>query len=293
MKRDFEVWLKQFKISIADYAYYIDFETGYNHVESIRKELEILNSLIGSKDIIKDFSELVHKYPSVLKVVPILIAKREYEIFARDGNFEITYDFLNPNVSLEQYTIFLEKTGIFNLLENRLISSLVDYVIGVEVGLNSNGRKNRGGHLMENLVEDHLISLGLKKGLDYEKEYSVKSIENRFNIDLSLLSNQGQSLKRFDFVVFVKNHIYAIETNFYSSGGSKLNETARSYEMISRKVKEIENFTFVWITDGKGWFDAKNNLRETFEVLETLYNIDDLNNFKLQRLLNNIEEIEI
>lgn len=285
MIRDFNEWLTSFRDSISDYGFYIDFETVYKNIKPIKFELNLINSLVGEKNIEEKFKELVLKYPDVLKVVPILLAKREYDIFAMDEKTELIYDFLKPNVSINEYCYFMNKTGLFDLLANRLVSNVYDYVVGVEVGLNSNGRKNRGGHLMEDIVESHLIELGLIKGKDYEKEYSISSIENRLGINLSEISNQGTTVKRFDFVIFVKNHVYAIETNFYSSGGSKLNETARSYEMLARKSKNIENFTFIWITDGKGWFSAKNNLKETFDVLDTLYNISDLKKNCLTKIL--------
>ena len=58
---------------------------------------------------------------------------------------------------------FMRKTGLFDLMENHIVNNLVDYVTGIETGLDSNGRKNRGGHLMENLVEGFLCKAGLVK----------------------------------------------------------------------------------------------------------------------------------
>jgi len=285
MKRDFDDWLNTFRDSISNYAFYVDFENVYNHTVPLKRELDLLNVLVGEENIAIKFKELVNKHPEVLKIIPILLAKREYSIFAMDEKTEIEYDFLKPNVTIDEYCYFMDKTGLFDLLSNKIISNLYDYVTGVEAGLNSNGRKNRGGHLMEKLVEDHLENLGLKKGRDFEKEYNVTSIQNRFNIDLSEISNQGTTKKRFDFVVFLNNHIYAIETNFYTSQGSKLNETAGNYELIASKAKKINNFTFIWITDGLGWRSARNSLKQTFNVLETMYNINDLRNGKLKELL--------
>ena len=284
MKRDFDDWLNTFRDSISNYEFYVDFENVYNHTVPLKRELDLLNALVGEENIATKFKELIDKHPEVLKIIPILLAKREYSIFAMDEKTEIEYDFLKPNVTIDEYCYFMDKTGLFNLLSNKIISNLYDYVIGVEAGLNSNGRKNRGGHLMEELVEGHLENLGLKKGRDFEKEYNVTSIQNRFNIDLSEISNQGTTKKRFDFVVFLNNHIYAIETNFYTSQGSKLNETAGNYELIATKAQKIKNFTFIWITDGLGWRNAKNSLKQTFNVLETMYNINDLRNGKLKEL---------
>ena len=278
--RNFNEWISKFKESIADYNYYVDFEKVYRNVDAIKVELNILNSLIGSKDIENKFRVLLKKYPEILKVIPVLIAKRENEIYCQDGNGGLYYNFYKANCTEDQYVYFMRETGLFDLLQNHVIRDLVDYVTGVEVGLDSNGRKNRGGHLMEDLVESHLK----KAGVVYYKEMYLKDIERKWNIDLSAISNEGKSAKRFDFVVKTDSCIYAIECNFYSGGGSKLNETARSYKMIALESKDIEGFKFVWFTDGIGWKSARRNLEETFDVLDDVYSIDDLENGIIEKV---------
>lgn len=278
MSRDFSEWLTGFRDSIADYGYYIDFKKVHRNVDSIKVELNILNSLIGSKDIENDFVKLINKYPETLKCIPLLLAVRSNEIYAIDGDGDFTYNFKNPNLSVEQYKIFMRKTGLFDLIENHIVNNLVDYATGVETGLDSNGRKNRGGHLMENLVESFIQKSGFVKDDTYFKEMYIHQITDKWDIDLSAISNQGKTEKRFDFVVKTANMIYGIETNFYGSGGSKLNETARSYKTLALETDTIDGFTFVWFTDGKGWTSARHNLEETFDVMEHIYNIKDLEN---------------
>ena len=278
MERNFSSWLSDFRDSIANYSYYINFEKVFSNIDSIKIELNILNSLIGSNDIEKDFENIVSKYPETLKCIPLLLAVRANEIFAMDIDGEYIYNFKKPNYSVEQYKEFMRKTGLFDLLENHLVSNLVDYATGVETGLDSNGRKNRGGHLMEDLVESYIVKAGYIKDETYFKEMYIHQISEKWNIDLSAISNNGKAEKRFDFVVKTDNMIYGIETNFYASIGSKLNETARSYKQIAQEVETIDGFTFVWFTDGKGWNSAKHNLEETFDVLKTIYNIKDLEN---------------
>lgn len=270
--RDFNEWLGKFTNSIANYKYYVDFDKVYAEVDKIKIELNIMNSLIGSKNIERDFKKLLKDYPQVLKCLPILLAKREKEIFAVDIDGAYNFKFNKMNYSIEEYQMFMEKTGLFELISNRIVNNLIDYVLGVESGLSSNGRKNRGGHLMENLVEDYLK----KSGLEYYKEMQLSEIERKWNINLSSISNKGKSSKRFDFVVKTSTCIYAMECNFYTSSGSKLNETARSYKMIALESKNIEGFKFVWFTDGIGWKSARKNLEETFDILEDVYSIDDL-----------------
>lgn len=277
MSRDFEEWLNQFKFSISGYKYYIDFEKVYRNVENIKIELNILNSLIGSKKIEKDFENIIEKYPETLKCIPILLAVRQMEIYAQDENGEFTYNFKKQNYSIEQYKVFMRETGLFELLEKHIVNNLVDYCLGVETGLDSNGRKNRGGHQMEDLVEAYIKKSGVK---EYYKEMYLTDIEKKWNLDLSAISGNGISTKRFDFVVKTDNMIYVIETNFYggNGGGSKLNETARSYKMISQEADTIEGITFLWFTDGTAWRSARRNLEETFNVMENIYNINDMEN---------------
>lgn len=278
MKRNFNEWFKTFRSSICDYSYYVNFEKVYGNVDSVKVELNILNSLIGSKNIENDFEKLISEYPQILKCIPILLAVRGSEIYAIDGDGEYLFNFKKLNYSVDEYKMFMRKTGLFDLIASRIINNLVDYVTGVEVGLDSNGRKNRGGHLMENLVEDYLVKAGLVKGTDYFKEMYISDMESRWGLDLSSISNTGKTEKRFDFVVKKGNTVYGIETNFYASSGSKLNETARSYKTITLEAKEIQGFAFVWFTDGIGWQSAKHNLEETFDVLDNLYCIADLEN---------------
>ena len=188
----------------------------------------------------------------------------------------------------------MRSTGLFELMETHRISNLYDYVFGIEVGLDSNGRKNRGGHLMENHVEAHLQSAGLQRryverkapiagdpnetGI-YYKELNSSQMQEFWNIDLSPLTNGGTVEKRFDFVVRATSGIiYGIETNFYASSGSKLNETARSYKEMAQESEKIVGFEFVWVTDGRGWVNARNNLRETFETMNYIYNLTELEN---------------
>ena len=284
MSRNFNTWLSGFRDSISDYAYYVNFEKVYRNVDTIKIELNILNTLIGSKDIENDFEVLVKKYPETLKCIPVLLAVRANEIYAIDGDGEYTYNFKKPNLSIEQYKVFMRKTGLFDLIANHVVNNLVDYATGVETGLDSNGRKNRGGHLMENLVESFIQKAGFIKEVTYFKEMYIHEITEKWGIDLTAISNQGKMEKRFDFVIKTENMIYGIETNFYASGGSKLNETARSYKQIAQEAATIDGFSFVWFTDGKGWNSAKHNLEETFDVLPHVYNIDDLENGIIEEL---------
>ena len=284
MNRNFNDWLSKFKASISDYTYYVNFEKIYKNVDKNKVELNILNSLIGSKNIEDEFQNILIKYPETLECIPLLLAVRSREIFVKDEINEYLFKFDKMVYSIKDYIKFMRESGLFDLLQNHIINNLYDYVLGIEVGLDSNGRKNRGGHLMENLVESYIIKAGYEKDVNYFKEMYLKDIEKKWNLDLSEMSGHNTSTKRFDFVIKTDKQVYVIETNFYSSGGSKLNETARSYKMLAQESKKVDGVTFIWFTDGTGWISARKNLEETFNELETMYNIDDLDNGILNQL---------
>jgi len=284
MKRKFNEWIATFRESIAGYDYYTDFQKVYANVDAMKIPLNIMNSLIGSKNIKDDFIRLIKKYPETVPCIPILLAVRASQIYAIDDSGEMTYIFSEKKHTPEEYAVFMEKTGLFTLLSEHIIRDLIDYVTGVEVGLDSNGRKNRGGHVMENLVEKYIQKAGFIKGQDYFKEMYISEIQGKFGIDMSMVSNDGKAEKRFDFVIKTMTQLYVIETNFYASSGSKLNETARSYKTLANEIENIPGVTFVWFTDGAGWRSARHNLEETFDVLDTIYNIKDLEDGIAQKL---------
>ena len=289
--RNFNTWLSTFRSSIANYTYYTDFPKIYQNVDAIKLELHLLNSLIGSSTIESDFYQLATKYPEVIKCIPILLAIRTKEIYCLDEQGGILYQFTdkkqieNNRLPLSQYAYFMRETGLFSLLQNHIVHNLVDYVTGIETGLDSNARKNRGGHLMENLVEKYILEAGFIKNKNYFKEMYIHQIREKWNVNLSSISNQGKTEKRFDFVIKTASMVYGIETNFYASSGSKLNETARSYKTLALESKIIDGFSFVWFTDGHGWMNARHNLEEIFDVLPHLYNIHDLEENIIRKVL--------
>ncbi|UTC68488.1 type II restriction endonuclease [Treponema sp. OMZ 789] len=170
---------------------------------------------------------------------------------------------------------YIEKTGLADILKNKSITNLVDYVFGIEVGLDTNARKNRGGDNMANLIAQ-----------------TFKKAEIKFNTEVnssefSDIQSLGQDLKRFDFAVSTKKKTYLIETNFYNVGGSKLNEVARAYSEIAPKINQYPNYEFVWITDGKGWLSAKNKLEEAYSIIPSIYNLSNLTEF-IQKIKNEL-----
>lgn len=278
-RRIFDDWFRTFRASINGYDYYIDFKKVHEKAKKLKVEINILNSLISSKNIEAEFKNIIAEYPKCLKVLPLLLAVRGKEIYCQDVNTACNYRFDEMAQTPEEYAYFMRETGLFNLLQEHIISCLYDYVTGVETGLDSNGRKNRGGHQMENLVAGYLN----KSGIEYSREVTMKKLHDDWGININAEITPN---KRWDFAVKTEHSLYVIETNFYASGGSKLNETSRSYRKIAEEAKNIDNFVFVWITDGKGWSTARHNLEETFNVLDTLYNISDMENGIFDRIFS-------
>lgn len=257
--------LKETHFALKDY---VDFPKVAANVESISIKLNQLNYLIGQEDIAAAVKRLWKENSKVFSVLDILIAvRRKDRKKALDdlGDTRLISDYLK---SPEDVTVFLDKTGLTEVFKNKQIKNLVDYVFGVEVGLDSNARKNRGGDIMENLVADIL----LQNGIPFRQEVYCTEFPE-------IVRALGVDNKRFDFVITTPNKTYLIEANFYSRGGSKLNEVARAYTELAPKINAVPGFEFVWITDGIGWKDARNKLEEAFSHIPSIYNLTDINAF--------------
>lgn len=280
MKRSFEEIMSSLKTTIAGFDFFTDFNKVFENVEEISISLNLMNSLLDTgDDFDKRFISLIHKYPNVLKSIPILLAVRDYSLPVLDKADVVVYRFDKLSNQDEAYLRFMDKTGLKELISKGKVKNLVDYVTGVEAGLDSNARKNRTGTAMENLVESYLRSV---PDLEVIRQASTKTIKEKFhfdgldNVKLSDGSDSKKAEKRFDFACRYDDVIYLIETNFYGSSGSKLNETARSYQEIAEQLKKIPGCHFVWITDGIGWKSAKSNLQESYQHQDSLLTIHDL-----------------
>ena len=287
MKKSFDEVINSLRETISGYDFFTDFEKVFKNVKEIEVELNILNYLIGKvENFDSEFCSLIEKYPNVLRAIPILLAvrskKKNETIKVFDGKEILEYNFIVKNKSNEEYLEFIKKTGLVKLFTEDKIKNLVDYVTGVEVGLDSNARKNRGGTTMEDLIKMNLIEISLKnKGIkvlsqatkaDIAKEFKTNKLDN-----LVLVEETGGANKTFDFAVLSEtNKIYLIEVNFYSSGGSKLNETARSYTRLQEDIDKLTDVEFIWITDGVGWKTAKNNLHEAYQRITNLITLDNI-----------------
>lgn len=267
MSEQFETFISHLSETNATLDYFTDFGKIKTNLSKISIKLNQLNYLIGKEDLKLAIEELFEENAKVFEVLNILIAVRKNKnakTFNREGEIVQLDSYFETSAKIYE---FIEDTGLGEVFRNKNITNLVDYVFGVEVGLDTNARKNRGGENMSKAVS--LIFDNAK--IFYKKE--VNSTE------FPEITSLGADLKRFDFVIKTKVKTYLIETNFYNGGGSKLNEVARAYSDVAPKINQYANFEFVWITDGQGWLSAKNKLEEAFSIIPSVYNLSNLDSF--------------
>lgn len=267
-ENEFKMFMSQLKETNQTLDFFCDFDKISQNVKNIEISLNMLNYLIGKPNIKEAVRDIWQRDHTAFNVMDILIAVRDdgrKTVIDSLGNCVLLKSlFTSPEGVVE----YLNETGLTNLFQSNRIKDLVDYVFGIETGLDSNARKNRSGHIMEDTVEDILIN----NNVSYRKEV--------YSSEYPLLADAlGDDEKRFDFVIETDNKAYLIEVNFYSGGGSKLNEVARAYSDIAPKINAIEGFEFVWITDGIGWKSARNKLQEAFNIIPSIYNLTTIQDF--------------
>ena len=268
MSKDFNKFMSQLQETNQTLDFFCDFDKIAANVDNIKLSLCMLNSMIGTTDLRRSVETIWNRDRSAFSVMDILIAVRSEgkKVVLNSAGDCIILDRLFT--SIDGVREYLEGTGLADLFRQKKINDLVDYVFGIETGLDSNARKNRSGHVMEGMVASILKKNGIKFRQEvYSTEWS--------NLQRVL----GDDEKRFDFVIQTPKKTYLIEVNFYSGGGSKLNEVARSYSDIAPKINSVSGFEFVWITDGIGWKSAKNKLQEAYSIIPSIYNLTSIKEF--------------
>jgi type II restriction enzyme len=262
---------------ITLFDYFVNWEKVYKNIKPIEKELNLLNVLIGKDNIQKEVYELIKEYPQVIKAFPYLIAFRDTKVSILTNVTDFLYkdyDFKARDLTDEDcrdLATFFMKSGLGDLVKDKRVKNLVDYVTGVEVGLDSNGRKNRGGTMMENIVETFVKSACDDLGLEYMTQANAKKIKAKWNIDIQV----DKSSRNLDFAINKNGKLYFIECNFYGGGGSKLKSTATEYVKMN-EYWNAQDITFIWVTDGAGWKSTLKPLREYFDKADYLLNLEML-----------------
>ncbi len=286
----FDYLISTLKPSNTLWSYFVNWEKVLKNTKQIELALNTFNYLIGKDNFDKEFKFLLKENPSIAKVIPALVVrdgsnKKKFKILVDYKNKKLVYedyDFTKKNITdkdIEKYLTFVKETGLKDLIVSKKIKNLVDYMIGVEAGLDSNGRKNRGGHAMENIVEVFIKDVCEKNNFKYLKEANAGKIKHELGYDVPV----DKSSRRYDFVIDNGKELFIIETNFYGGGGSKLKSTAGEY----RNLFDVLNgkYKFIWITDGFGWKTTAKPLRETFDHNDYLFNLSMLEKGILEALL--------
>jgi type II restriction enzyme len=260
-------------------------------VNPIEKELNLLNYLIGKVNIEQEIIELIRQYPNVVRAFPFLIASREhsFEVLVDVKNFIVKkYNFsvIHPtNDQIKDLASFVLQSGLAEILKDKKVKNLVDYAIGVEVGLDSNGRKNRGGTMMENIVEVYVEECCKVNHAKFMSQATTSLLKEKWGLSVTM----DKSSRRIDFAINKDGRLFFVEVNFYGDGGSKLKSTATEYcEMYDRYHKQ--GIEFIWITDGAGWHKTKRPLREYFDKADYLVNLEMLQNGILKQIIKVNEE---
>lgn len=267
MNKDFDLFMSQLQETNQTLDFFCDFDKISANVAEIEMSLNTLNYLIGKENLSHSINEIWQRDSKVFEVLGILIAVRDEgkkPVVDSKGNVVLLKSYFE---SANKVYEFLQETGLAEIFYSRRIKNLVDYVFGIETGLDTNARKNRSGHVMENTVAKIL------------KENNIKFRQEVYSSEFPELSVLGTDEKRFDFYIKTTNKKYLIEVNFYSGGGSKLNEVARAYTELAPKVNSVKGFEFVWITDGVGWKSARNKLEEAYHSIPNVYNLTNISSF--------------
>lgn len=274
----FDYLMDNLKPSNILWSYFINWEKVFKNVGQVELALNIFNYLIGKENFDEEFKTLLGENPSLVKVIPALavrngFSEKKFKILVDYKNKKLVYedyDFTKEKISdedREKYLTFVKETGLRDLIVNRKIKNLVDYMVGVEAGLDSNARKNRGGHAMESIVEAFIGDLCQRNNFCYLKEANAEKIEKEFGY----LVPVDKTSRRYDFVVDNGKELFLIETNFYGGGGSKLKSTAGEYRNLFDVL--AGKYKFIWITDGLGWKTTARPLREAFDHNDYIFSL--------------------
>ncbi|MBO4644503.1 MAG: type II restriction endonuclease [Alphaproteobacteria bacterium] len=278
----FSYLIGSLKETIKSWDYFVNWNKVIHNYRDVERSLNLLNTLVGKEKIEEEALALLTDYPQIVGVIPALLAEREKKIslLVAPDNFNARqFDFSKP-LPAKDGVLFLKESGFLKLLLNRNIKSVPDYFIGVEVGLDSNGRKNRSGTAMENLVEFFVKDICERNGYEYIAQATANKIKAKWNKEITV----KKSSKRIDFAINTPHKLYLIETNFYGGGGSKLKSTAGEYADIYRQWTE-DGHQFIWVTDGYGWKTTQRPLRDTFNTTDYIINIDMIQKGILEEVL--------
>lgn len=273
MKKEFNSWLDTFQPTLATCDYFTDFEKVNHRIKELKPQIKMLKSILKQDDILLAIENTLNEDFSLVSILPLFIAVNTSKVTFIDTNGQYqTISFHKSTNDLSVYMEFINTSGIVDVLKKVKSVGVEKYLFGILVGLDSNRRKNRMGHLAEDKLEEILQ----KTGNPYYKEVTLETIKERYNIDISQLSNRKVSSKRFDYIMEKNGELYLFESSYYTSNGSKQNELSRSYTEICKAINNIQGLHFIWVVDGNGWKSSKNALEKAYNVMPDVYNFSEL-----------------
>lgn len=273
MKKEFNSWLDTFQPTLATCDYFTDFEKVNDRIKELKPQIKTIKQIIKQKDISLAIENELKIDFSIMSILPLFIAvnTKDTTFIDAKGKYQ-TISFNKSTNDLSVYMEFINTSGIVDVLKRVKSVGVEKYLFGILVGLDSNRRKNRMGHLAEDKLEEILQ----KTGNPYYKEVTLETIKERYNVDISQLSNHKVSSKRFDYIMEKNGELYLFESSYYTSNGSKQNELSRSYTEICKAINNIQGLHFIWVVDGNGWKSSKNALEKAYNVMPDVYNFSEL-----------------
>lgn len=273
VKKEFNSWLDTFQPTLATCDYFTDFDKVNDRIKELKPQIKTIKQIIKQKDISLAIENELKIDFSIMSILPLFIAvnTKDTTFIDAKGKYQ-TISFNKSTNDLSVYMEFINTSGIVDVLKRVKSVGVEKYLFGILVGLDSNRRKNRMGHLAEDKLEEILQ----KTGNPYYKEVTLETIKERYNVDISQLSNHKVSSKRFDYIMEKNGELYLFESSYYTSNGSKQNELSRSYTEICKAINNIQGLHFIWVVDGNGWKSSKNALEKAYNVMPDVYNFSEL-----------------
>ena len=261
----FDYIIGNLKETIKGWDYFVDWAKITGNVDKIEVSLNIMNYLIGKSNIEDEFKKLLKEYPEIVTLIPILMACRDGELTVLDPSPDDVFNYKNYSFKkkktlsereIDAIAEFALKSGILEIFRTQKIKNVVDYVTSMEL-----------------ITEIYIKKISEQNKYKYISQATPKKIREEFGYEVKV----DKAKRIFDFAVTNNSSLYLIETNYYGGGGSKLKATAGEYKALFDFIKAGNNkHKFIWITDGKGWISTKNSLKETFEHIDYLLNLDML-----------------
>lgn len=276
----FNAFVGTLRPSLKLWDYFVNWDKVFRNTREIEIHLNIWNFLLGKDNFDIEFDSLLTEHPQIVKALPSMVVRdgagsSKFSVIENIKDLsspEVLFDFSKPadTPELRRAALdFVKGSGLIKLFGKDGVKNLVDFVLGVEAGVDSNARKNRSGTAMEAVVDEYLKDFTASKSIDFISQATPNAIKAKWGFDVPV----DKSSRRFDFAISDGVKLVLMEVNFYGGGGSKLKATAGEYIGLGALLK-IPNVEFVWVTDGQGWLTTLLPMKAAYEKLDFVWNLD-------------------